>query len=92
MHTPSKTRTRTHTAKVKTVGRSASSAAKIALSKTAMAAKPAAAKKASGTTHRAASDLHHAVPGVVGRGRLTHQQVRRAVAVALRGKTFEADA
>lgn len=87
MDTSSKTRTRMHTAKAKNVSRSASPAANAALSKTAMAA-----KKASGTTHRAAADTHHAVPGVVGRGRLTQQQVRRAVAVALRGKTFEADA
>jgi len=32
------------------------------------------------------------VPAVVRRGRLTLQQVRRAVDSALRGQTFEADA
>ncbi len=67
---------------------SSRSAAKNANNVQKMSRRPATAEKRAVKPSRTLSS----VPPVVGKGSLTMSQVRHAVAQALHGKTFEADA
>ena len=72
--------------------RKAASASKAVRAKIGRSAKVAVAGKSFAAPRRTPAGAASPVPAVVGQGRLTLPQVRRAVEVALRGQTFEADA
>lgn len=87
-----KTPSHTTTPKAKNAGRKAAPVSKAKLVIVRKTANPAATAKAVVAPRRTPAAASHPVPAVVRRGRLTAQQVRHAVDVALRGQTFEADA
>lgn len=64
--------------------------AKGAMAPKKMASAPAAKRPADPKPRASRAGLY-SVPPVIGKGRLSQRQIQRAVATALRGKTFSAD-